>query len=393
MLDAQNTPKSFNTQGKDKENTKENKTQNSNILPLDDPFFNGIEDEILTPDDQLLEEAKIDPSEELTPPPVCWQLIHEDGSNATLGTLGNFSLVIGKAKSRKSFLMCLAVSATTKNDIIQSRFRGCLPLDQPHILYFDTEQSRFHALRALKRVCALIGIPTPSNLSFYSLRKFPPAKRLDLIERVIYSNSQIGFVVIDGIKDLINSINDEAEATMLSSKLLKWTEERNIHIVCVLHQNKGDNNARGHIGTELMHKAETVLSVTKSTDNKDISIVEAEYCRDKDPEPFAFEIDSDGLPVIDQGWLKKLKKNSKKQGIEDLTLDQLNTLIIQSFIKISELSYSELKTQIKVIFNQRFGFSIGDNKSKDIILICKNEGLIIQDNPKGKYKRKVEDSA
>ena len=69
---------------------------------------------------------------------------------------------------------------------------------------------------------------------------------------------------------------------MIASKLLKWTEEKNIHVVTVLHQNKNDGNARGHLGSELVNKAETVLSVTKDSKEKDISIVEAEYCRNKE---------------------------------------------------------------------------------------------------------------
>ncbi|MCU9931164.1 mobilization protein, partial [Escherichia coli] len=76
-------------------------------------------------------------------------------------------------------------------------------------------------------------------------------------------------------------------ATMIVSKLMKWSEEKNILIVTVLHQNKGDNNARGHIGTELNNKAETVLSVSKSSDNEMVSIVQAEMCRNLEPESFA----------------------------------------------------------------------------------------------------------
>ena len=35
----------------------------------------------------------------------------------------------------------------------------------------------------------------------------------------------------------------------------------------MLHLNKGDNNVRGHIGTEMSNKAETVLVITKSAEN------------------------------------------------------------------------------------------------------------------------------
>ena len=39
----------------------------------------------------------------------------------------------------------------------------------------------------------------------------------------------------------------------------------------ILHQNKGDENARGHIGTELNNKAETVLLVEKDKGDADTS--------------------------------------------------------------------------------------------------------------------------
>ena len=51
-----------------------------------------------------------------------------------------------------------------------------------------------------------------------------------------------------------------------------------------LHQNKSDTNARGHIGTELNNKAETVLSVTVSEGNNDISIVEPQMSRNMSSE-------------------------------------------------------------------------------------------------------------
>ena len=48
---------------------------------------------------------------------------------------------------------------------------------------------------------------------------------------------------------------------------MQWTDDRQIHIHTILHQNKGDENARGHIGTELNNKAETVLLVEKDKSN------------------------------------------------------------------------------------------------------------------------------
>ncbi len=65
-----------------------------------------------------------------------------------------------------------------------------------------------------------------------------------------------------------------------------------------MHQNKSDFNARGHIGTELVNKAETVISISVDEKEKELSIVEAQQCRNKEFQPFAFEIDENGLPRL-----------------------------------------------------------------------------------------------
>ena len=58
-------------------------------------------------------------------------------------------------------------------------------------------------------------------------------------------------------------INSPREATLIVNYLMNWTEEFNLHLHTVIHQNKGDENARGHIGTEINNKSETVLRVEK----------------------------------------------------------------------------------------------------------------------------------
>ena len=67
-----------------------------------------------------------------------------------------------------------------------------------------------------------------TDLTVYGLRSLKPSERLEIIEHAIYNTDNLGVVVIDGIKDLVTSINDESEATMIASKLLKWTEELGI---------------------------------------------------------------------------------------------------------------------------------------------------------------------
>ena len=49
----------------------------------------------------------------------------------------------------------------------------------------------------------------------------------------------------------------------------------------------------------LIHISETVLQITKSTQDVDISEVKAMHIRDKDFEPFAFRINETALPEVD----------------------------------------------------------------------------------------------
>jgi hypothetical protein len=98
---------------------------------------------------------------------------------------------------------------------------------------------------------------------------------MQLIELALKTVENIGLLIIDGIADVSSKgVNDEEEATMISSKLLKWTSDYNIHAVTVLHQNKHDDTLRGHLGSYLVQKAETVISLTKDEYDKNSSIVE-----------------------------------------------------------------------------------------------------------------------
>lgn len=339
-----------------------------------------------TPTDlsEILKGLEVKPTDELKPPQIAWEQRKGEHS-AILGTLGNFSLIIGKAKSRKSFFINIAVSAVLNKDLLLNQFAGRLPDDKRKVLFFDTEQGKYHVQLALKRICAQINESIPKDLFVYHLRSKTPAERLQLIEHAIYNTPNLGFVIIDGIKDLITSINDEEQATMIASKLLKWTEEKDIHILTVLHQNKGDNNARGHIGTELINKAETVLSVTKNEQDKDISIVEAQMCRNKEPEPFAFEINEDGVPVIVENFELRTETKKSKFDVSELPEIEIYQLVKNVFAKGDKFGYSELVRQMKLAFKKQFDKSIGDNRIKDLITVCKNQNWIIQEKEKAPY--------
>lgn len=173
--------------------------------------------------------------------------------DAVIGTLGNFSASIGKAKSKKTFNVSAIVASALSNDEVL-RYNADFPSDKRKILYIDTEQGRHHCQKVLKRIVRLANLPIdmePENLKILALRKYTPEERLDIVEYALNTIPNIGLVIIDGIRDFVYDINSPSEATRIISKLMQWTEDLQIHIHTILHQNKNDEHARGHIGTEL----------------------------------------------------------------------------------------------------------------------------------------------
>jgi len=224
---------------------------------------------------KLAEEAQVDPFVMVEKPPSVIEV-----GGISLFTLGNISALYGKPKGGKTFYgIKLACVVLDNNSRTYKGFKNKIPYS--NVIYFDTEQSDYHVSLLGNRIVNKVGLkPDNSKFSLYALRKHSPAIRLQIIEQILYSSKNVSLVIIDGVADLLmNGNNDEKESIMIASKLLKWTQELNIHIVVVIHENKGSNYMKGHIGSQLMQKAETVLNVAKSTRDDSISEVTASYNR------------------------------------------------------------------------------------------------------------------
>ena len=155
-----------------------------------------------------------------------------------IGTLGNFSASIGKAKSKKTFNVSAIVASALNNSTVL-HYRSTFPENKRKILYIDTEQGRYHCQQVLKRILRLADLPeykNPDNLIMLALRKFSPKLRLAIVEQAIGIIPDLGLVIIDGIRDFLYDINtvrliiyqprlenvDEWEISV--AELLEWAE-------------------------------------------------------------------------------------------------------------------------------------------------------------------------
>lgn len=322
---------------------------------------------------QIVEASTLNLQQDSQKPPYC--LFFDD---SPVFGLGDISTTIGKAKSRKTFATGLLLASVAGNAIIQDRITGSLPEDKRNVLFIDTEQAEYYAKNSSRRVLGLLNLDYKTdslpNFKAISLRQFNPHERLQIIEWLIYNTPDLGFVIIDGIRDLITSINDEEQATMITSKLLKWSTERMIHISCVLHMNKGDNNARGHVGTELMNKSLTVLGVSKVEKNEEYSIIEPIATRDREFKPIVFGIDEEGLPYIlsdnDATALKTETGKPKAKQITDWTDEQHSGILERMFKNEPQMKSGDFINAIKL------AYGVGTNKAQIFVAYFKKESLI-----------------
>lgn len=256
------------------------------------PISSDIDESVY---EQILQFIRLRVTETYAFPP---EIVQVDGT--TIATLGNFSASVGKPKSKKTFnVTAIVASALSGKEVLH--YKAHLPEGRHKVLYVDTEQSKCHCHKVMERILRLAGLPTDretDNLEFFMLREYSPRQRRQIINHALASESDFGFVVIDGIRDLLYDINSPSESVDLINDLMRWSSVHDLHIHTVLHLNKGDDNTRGHIGTELNNKAETILQVTKSQFDGNISEVKAMHIREKEFEPFAFRINADALPEL-----------------------------------------------------------------------------------------------
>jgi hypothetical protein len=275
--------------------------------------------------------------------------------DADVCTVGNISLLVGKKKARKSLL----VTHLLKIFLQPREHLG------DDIIVFDTEQEEYDVWMAKDRLYRMTNMHVP----FFCLRGLSPKERRDFIEQTIihWPGKKPKIAVIDGIRDCMSNINDPDESTEVMSWLMHMNVEYKTHFACILHLNKTDNNARGHIGTELLNKAEVTIEVYLDPQSKDLyppSIVKCESSRRKPFEPFMFTHGPTGLPEL-LGAPAGADNSNDNDHIKKL----------EACFEGQSLKHSDLKDQVKT------HFEIGDSKAKQAIAKWVRRGWILKSGP------------
>jgi hypothetical protein len=281
----------------------------------------------------------LDPREDYPEP---YHLLEYKG--VPFSKIGGLGAMSGQKKNGKSFVITQLIAAIVGDGC--ERVRQFLPGlavpertieylgHKPKALYIDTEMEKLSSAKVLRRVHWLCGVdmnqPFPDDrFAVLWLKNMPKEenikaymKRWDLI-RMAIDAIQPDVVFIDGIRDLLSSINDEQQGTLILDELGSMAEDRRMCIWNALHQNPARKNddddakMRGWIGTELGNKvSDTLVSIKSKTQNGVTFTVKQQDARDKDLDDWKFEITEDagnlGVPrIISSGT--NLSSKSKEQ--------------------------------------------------------------------------------
>ena len=274
----------------------------------------------------------------------------------TIATLGNFSASVGKPKSKKTFNITAIVAAALSGKNVL-RYNAHLPEGKHKVLYVDTEQSKCHCHKVLERILRLAGLPTDretDNLEFFMLREYSPKQRRQIINHALASDPGIGFVVIDGIRDLLYDINSPSESVDLINDLMRWSSMHDLQII----MSQFDGN---------------------------ISVVKAMHIREKEFEPFAFRINNDALPELVGEYSFTQERKGFCESISDVQHAQALRLAFSEgditgyrpLIKALQQGYTEI------------GFKRGRNICIELNKYLMGRGIIVKQDKSYHYNPKV----
>ncbi len=206
-------------------------------------------------------------------------------NNEIISTESNITSVSGVSKGGKSaftaYIVAGAISTT-----------GCLsdsiePIyvepnyERKAVIHFDTEQARHKQQHNVRSILKRANMDScPEYFLSYNIRQLDLLKYATVTSEICEAAASkfggIHLMVIDGIADYISDVNDPEQ----SNAIVKYFEELAIKyrtpILVIVHTNPGTDKERGHLGSQLQRKSESVLTVKKEGD---ISFVEPKFLR------------------------------------------------------------------------------------------------------------------
>lgn len=225
--------------------------------------------------------------------------------------------------------------------------------DTLKVVYIDTEQDPYNTYKLDVQVREMAELDTSDErLICYNVSDQPCYTRYETL-MAICMQKRPDVIVLDGIVDLVANFNDLEECKRVVENLNILAKTYNLCLITLLHTNKTDGNARGHLGAFLEQKCTDVFEVKKNADK--ISIQET-ASRQLPIDNFSFNIKSDGN-------LETNNPTNYRYFVSAVcTRPMTHTELMQSLIKKFRLSATTAKRYIRN--SKKYNILKHDTKNK-----------------------------
>lgn len=180
----------------------------------------------------------------------------------------NLHTLKGAPKTGKSAAGLALITAALKGEFIGIKSNR----ENMSVLWIDTEQDKNTLRQKAKAVLSMAELDAaPETLKVVTLRGYgSPADALAATLQAIEDNAA-DFVFLDGVVDLCQAFNDEEKSRDAVRQLEAHAEKYGAAILGLIHTNKKDNEARGHLGAIMQQKSAEIYQVDKSGDTANVT--------------------------------------------------------------------------------------------------------------------------
>jgi hypothetical protein len=201
----------------------------------------------------------------------------------------NLHTLRGAPKTGKSAAGLALIAAALKGEFIGIKANQ----DNLAVLWIDTEQDKNTLRQKARAVLDMAGLDAqPEALKVVTLRGYgSPADALAATLQAIEENAA-DFVFLDGVVDLCQAFNDEEESREVVRRLETHAEQYGAAILGLIHTNKKDDEARGHLGAIMQQKSAEIYQVNKR-EGESIANVTQPFSRFAPVPGFAFAFADD----------------------------------------------------------------------------------------------------
>lgn len=210
---------------------------------------------------ERLEAVRFDASK---PPPEPVPRLLINGQDVC--TPGNLTTIIAQTKAGKSAFVGAAIAAVIAADRgLEDRDTLGWSAGAPGgkvLLHFDTEQSPYDHFRCIERELRRVGVDrAPDWLRSYGCTGFSLGDQKAAVRFAVddaVKATGVFAIIIDGISDLVTSVNELPECAALVAELRELSVIADCPVIAVIHDNEGKHSVgdgRGHLGKELLRLA------------------------------------------------------------------------------------------------------------------------------------------